>query len=489
MSSIEREAPRGRDEPDERVLRVVELNRVARAALESGFPDVWVEGELSDVVRAASGHLYFTLNDGQEPAQVRGVMFRNDARRAKARFVNGEKVRLRGGLTLYEARGSYQLVARVALPAGEGDQHAELAKLREKLAKEGLFDPKRKRPLPRVPRVVGVVTSTAGAAVHDIIEVARARCPVRIVVANCLVQGAEAPGSIVRALIAIQKLPELEVVIVGRGGGGAEDLVAFQDERVARAIAACRVPVVSAVGHEVDVTIADLVADVRAATPSNAAELVVPDRRALLGELEGKVRGLERALDAQLDRARLRLDKLSRRVADPRRALGRGRQRLLTLDAALAVRMRRRTARDRERLTELTRRLAKLDARTRLARDRALLAQLAERLRRVDARAKLAVARRKLDGLEARLARAAESLLARRRKALDAADTQLRALSPLSVLSRGYAIALSAETGRALVHSTDIAPGALVRVRLARGSLDARVEAVHAAPTPTEPEE
>jgi exodeoxyribonuclease VII large subunit len=437
MASIERKGER--DEPAERVLRVVELNRIAKRALEQGFPDVWVEGELSDVVRAASGHLYFTLNDGQDPAQLRCVMFRGEARRSRAKFANGEKVRLRGGLTLYEARGSYQLIAKLALPAGEGDLHAELARLREKLAKEGLFDPARKRALPRVPQVVGVVTSTAGAAVHDIIEVARARCPVRIVVANCLVQGVEAPGSIVRALVAIQKLPELDVVIVGRGGGGAEDLVAFQDERVARAIAACRVPVVSAVGHEVDVTIADLVADVRAATPSNAAELVVPERRVLLGELENKVRGMERAFDGRLDRARARLEKLARR-------------------------------------------LARQDARVRLGRDRGRLAALTLRLRRADARAQLAKTRQRVEALDGRLTRAAEALVERRRKKLAQADTQLRALSPLRVLERGYAIALSEETGRALVHAGDVAPGALVRVRLARGSLDARVETVHAAP-------
>jgi exodeoxyribonuclease VII large subunit len=469
----------------ERVLRVLELNRIAKLALEEGFPDVWVEGELGDVVRAASGHLYFTLNDGQDPAQIRGVMFRGDARRSRARFVNGEKVRLRGGLTLYEARGHYQIVARIALPAGEGDAHAELARLREKLAKEGLFDPSRKRRLPRLPATVGVVTSLSGAAVHDVLEVARGRCPTRIVIAHCLVQGPEAPGSIVRALAAIQKLPELDVVIVGRGGGGAEDLVAFQDERVARAIAACRVPVVSAVGHEVDVTIADLVADVRAATPSNAAELVVPDRRALLAELEAKVRGMERALDARLDRARVRLERLTRRVADPRRALGRGRQRLFALDAALTQRVRRKQGRARDQLDALTRRLAKLDARTRLARDRARLAQLTERLRRVDARARLAVARRRLDALDARLAHAAEQLVERRREALHRATTQLRALSPLEVLSRGYAIALDAETGRALVDARTVTPGAAVRIRLARGALDARVETTHAGPEPT----
>jgi exodeoxyribonuclease VII large subunit len=211
----------------------------------------------------------------------------------------------------------------------------------------------------------------------------------------------------------------------------------------------------------------------------------VPDRRALLAELETKVRGMERALDARLDRARVKLERLGRRVADSRRALGRGRQRLFTLDAALIQRMRRRQGRAREQLDALARRLARLDARTRLARDRARLAQLSERLRRVDARARLAATRRRLEALDARLAHAAAQLVERRREALGRASTQLRALSPLEVLSRGYAIALDGETGRALVDARTVTPGTAVQIRLARGALDARVEAAHPGPEPT----
>ncbi|HKP61315.1 MAG TPA: exodeoxyribonuclease VII large subunit, partial [Polyangiales bacterium] len=270
---------------DDTVYRVAQLNREVRSALERKYGSVWVAGELSDVTHAASGHVYFTLNDEQEPAQVRGVMFGNDARRSKARLVDGSRVKLLGQLSLFTPRGSYQLIARLALPQGLGDLHANFERVRLKLEAEGLLAPERKRKLPHLPRILGVVTSRQGAALHDIVRCAQSRCPLRIVVSPCQVQGPDAPVSIVAALEMIQHLRRLDVVIVGRGGGAAEDLVAFNDERVARAIAACRVPVISAVGHEVDVSIADLVADVRAATPSNAAELAVPERRTLQAEL------------------------------------------------------------------------------------------------------------------------------------------------------------------------------------------------------------
>jgi exodeoxyribonuclease VII large subunit len=361
-------------------------------------------------------------------------------------------VRLRGQVTLYEPRGSYQIVARLALPAGDGMLAAELAKLRARLAKEGLFDPSRKRPLPAYPRVVGVVTSVSGAAVHDIVEVARGRCPVRIAVAHCQVQGSEAPASIVRALALVQRVPELDVVIVGRGGGGAEDLAAFDDERVARAIAACRVPVVSAVGHEVDVSIADLVADVRAATPSNAAELVVPDRAATEGRLQVLARRMERALDARLDRERLRLDRLVRRLGDPRRTFGRARAALLDLERKLRAAMRRR-----------------------LSRERARVGTLGGRLARQDPRARLVESRRRLADLERRLGAVRVGMIERRRARLGALVARVDALSPLAVLGRGYAIALHGPTGRALTRAADARPGDLLRLRLHEGCLDATV--------------
>ena len=258
---------------EERVYRVSQLNRVVRSLLEDRFMNVWVEGELSDVKHAASGHVYATLNDEEEPSQIRVVIFKNDARRSKAKLEDGARVKLQGQLSLFTPRGSYQMIARIAVPYGLGELHAQFERVRVRLEADGLLAPERKRPLPLLPRVIGLVTSEHGAALHDIVRVAHQRSPVRLVLSPCLVQGAQAPQSIIDALEQVQRLPDLDIVIVGRGGGSAEDLVAWNDERLARAIARCRVPVVSAVGHEVDVSISDLVADVRAATPSNAAEL------------------------------------------------------------------------------------------------------------------------------------------------------------------------------------------------------------------------
>ena len=453
-----------------RVLGVAELNRLARLSLEDGFPDLWVEGELADVARPPSGHVYFTLQEGQPPAQVRGVMYRNDAQRARARLENGARVRLRGSLTIYEPRGSFQLLARVALPAGQGDRKAELERLRKKLAAEGLFGADRKRPLPRVPRVVGVVTSRAGAAIHDVVRVVHGRLGVRIVLAHCLVQGPEAPASIVRALRAIQEVPGLDVVIVTRGGGASEDLSAYDDERVARAAAACRVPLVSGVGHEVDVTLVDLVADARAATPSNAAEMAVPDGSALRAELEALDRGLARALDQRVQRERLRLERAERRLLDPRRTVGRRRQALAALQGALEQRAARTRAEARRTLERLRARLAAEEPRARLGRDRARLERLAQSVR---SSAGIGARRSRLGELEAALVRAGASLGRGPRSELELLAGRLEALSPLGILARGYAVVL--HRGRALGRASDAAPGDPLVLRLHEGTLAAVV--------------
>jgi exodeoxyribonuclease VII large subunit len=442
-----------RDDERDRVWRVSEMNRAVRLDLERAFGDVWIEGELGDVSRAASGHVYFTLCDEREPAQLRGVMFRSDVRRAKAKLDTGARVRLRGSLSLYEARGAFQLIARLAVPAGDGDLAAQFEQVRRKLEAEGLFDVERKRALPRLPRVVGVVTSAHGAALHDVVRVARGRCPVRIVVADCRVQGEAAATTIVAALEAVQRLPVLDVVIVTRGGGSAEELGAFNDERVARAVAACRVPVVSGVGHEVDVSICDLVADLRAATPSNAAEIVVPDRESLVGALEASTRGLERAMDGRLGAERLRVERLGRRLSDPRHALGVFRRRLDAVTQRLGGLARRHVSAQRTVLARLTGRLARHDPRVQLARDR-----------------------RALEALETRLADAARRGVTGRQGTLAELLARLDAMSPVKVLARGYAIALGERTGKALVSSSDVELGERIRVRLSEGELRARVE-------------
>lgn len=437
-----------------KVLRVSQLNRYVRATLEERWGDVWVEGELRDVTLPGSGHVYFTLCDEAEPAQVRGVMFRSDARRSRAKLENGARVKLRGSLSLFEPRGSYQLIARVALPHGLGERELLLEALRKKLEAEGLLAVERKRALPLLPRCIGVVTSRSGAALHDIVRVAHGRCPVRIVVSPCTVQGSEAPLSIARAIEKVQRIPELDVVIVGRGGGSSEDLIAFSDELVARAIATCRVPVVSAVGHEVDVSLADLVADVRAATPSNAAELCVPDRAALVARLEAEQRHLERGLEVRLSRARLRLSRLAQRVHDPRSLLSALERRLNTAQAELAGALSQRTRDAKQRLAALMERLARRDPRIAHSRHRT-----------------------KLLALEARLRSAGRTLGQRRAALLSTQAARLHALSPLAVLGRGYAIALHEASGKALLDASECKPGDALRIRLHEGEVAARVEA------------
>ncbi len=471
--------------PPPRVYSVAQLNQKIVQKLDR-WGEVWVEGEVSDVTEAASGHVYFTLNDSVRPAQLRLVMFSGDARRRRARLSEGERVRVRGGFTLYEPRGSFQLVARVALPAGEGDRREQLERLKKKLHAEGLFDPARKRRLPRVPSVIGLVTSRAGAAWRDVVRVARGRAPVRLVLSDCRVQGPDAPSTIVAALRRIAKVPGIEVVILTRGGGASDDLGAFNDERVARAVAACPVPVVSGVGHEVDDTIADLVADVRAATPSNAAELVVPERDALVAELQAMHRRMERALERDLGSQRLALERLARQLRDPRRAAHAARRSLdqargRLLDGARA------SLRDAHaRLRALEARLHRQAPGARLAAQRARFDALAQRLARVGPTLG-ATERRALEAATGRLLQVTRARLERERSGLGARVARLDALSPLAVLGRGYAIAL--KDGRALVRAGDARAGDRLVLRLAEGRLEAEVVASSGAASPAAPEE
>lgn len=443
----------GRDhDGEERVFRVAEVNRAVRLTLEDNWANVLIEGELSDV-RHAKGHVYFSLNDEEDPAQLRGVMFASDVRRTKAPLEDGARVRFRGKLSLYTARGQFQLIARSAKLAGEGDLAAQFRKLRAKLEAEGLLDPETKRSLPELPRVVGVVTSRTGAALRDIIRVASDRCPVEILVADCRVQGEDAPRSIVSALELVQRVDGLDVVIVSRGGGSAEDLWAFNDEGVARAIASCRVPVVSGVGHEVDVTIADLVADVRAATPSNAAELVVPERETLLRDVQSLERRLSQALDNRVGSLRLGLERLLRPLYGTRRLL----------------------APIHERVAELHQRLMRQDPRSVLRRDQRLLATLTARLR--DA-GRLPMRRRRdrLIALRFTLHGRGRPMVREARAAYASSCAQLDALSPLRVLERGYAIALHESTGRAVRSESEVEDGDRLRVRVFEGEFGAKVE-------------
>lgn len=468
-------AAAGKEADRPRIRRIGELLSAAKLELERRFSDFWIEGELADVKKPPSGHVYFTL---VEPgAQVRGVMWRGDALRARAKLEDGVKVRLRCSVTIFEERGTFQIVAKVALQAGDGDAAAELERLRQKLTAEGLFDPARKRPLPRVPRVVGVVTSLEGAALRDVIRVATGRMGVRLVVSPSPVQGPDAPPLLVRAIKALSAVVGLDVVIVARGGGASEDLAAFNDERVVRAIAACPVPVVSGVGHEVDVTLSDLAADARAATPSNAAELAVPDARALEGEVLAASRRVDRALDAVLEAAESKLLRAVQSLGDPRRRLARVRNDVLASERRIEQVLRRRVVRDRGRLEKLRTGIDRAEPRARLSTQRAALDRTTLEIRsRVEARLEVLV--RASQTHTRRIEENAGRLVPARRAALAALASRLSALSPLAVLGRGYAIALHEPTGRALVRAADADVGDRVVVRLADGALETEVRSV-----------
>jgi len=433
------------------VITVGELDRRLRRAVEGASEDVWVEGEVASLKRAPSGHAYFTLKDEREEAIIECVMYRFDAQRARRLLSDGARLQLRGKATVWAPRGRLQLVGSLARLAGRGALLEALEKLKQQLAEEGLFDPARKRPLPASPRVVGVVTSGAGAAFHDIRTVAFRRACLTLVLSPALVQGEAAASSLVSALDLLERYPGLDAVIIGRGGGSGEDLMAFNDERVVRRIARCSVPVVSAVGHEIDVTLTDLVADVRAATPSQAAELLVPDCQAQREVLKRFQRHLLHAQVSSMAGARARLQRLSAQLSDPRFVI----------------------AERQQELDELGQRMNR-HASLRLARERRLQYELMQRLAHRHPERVLARSRGELGLLSGRLSASARLELVRHRQALSDAAAQLDALSPLAVLGRGYAIATRAD-GWALLSSEELTAGEVVRVRLSHGSFRAKV--------------
>lgn len=433
------------------VHTVSELVNRAHRSIEQAFPPLWVEGEITNLRIVSSGHAYFTLRDSHAILPV--AMWRSALARQRYRLADGQAFRVYGRLGIYAAQGKFQLYAEKAEPAGLGARMQQLEQLKAKLAAEGLFARERKRPVPAWPRVIGVVTSASGAAIHDILKVARRRCPSRIVLSPAQVQGDDAPFSIVRALQRLQRIPGVDVVILGRGGGASEDLWAFNDEGLARAVAACRVPVVSAVGHEVDVTICDFVADLRAATPSHAAELVVPDRAAYQQRLGHIERRLVLATKRRVLDERGRVELLSRRLA----ALG---QRVVLGH--------------RRRLDALVARLGQQHPRARLARDRRRLAQLHARLLAQHPRHRLAVVRRRLAAAELALHERGHLLVQPARLRLARAAAALHALSPLAVLQRGFAV-ITTDADVVVTDSAQVAAGDDIAVRLARGRLAARV--------------
>jgi len=436
----------------EEVISVSELDRRLRRSVEEASARLWVEGEVSSLKRAPSGHVYFSLKDEAEDAIIECVMYRFNALRARRHLNEGARLQLSGQATVWAPRGRLQFVGNEVRPAGRGALLEALEQLKERLAAEGLFAAERKRPLPSDPRVLGVVTSASGAAFHDIVSVAFRRGDLKIVLSPALVQGDGAPESIVRALDLLERYPGLDVVIVGRGGGSGEDLMAFNDERVVRRVARMRVPVVSAVGHEVDFSLTDLAADVRAATPSQAAELVVPEGRARAAAWQRAHSALQRAALARVLRFRGEVERARARLSDPRFIIAERQQELDELTASL-----------RRHATES------------VAEQRAALELLTRRLYTRHPRAVLAGARADLGPLNVRLESAMRRRLARAEGRLGGAATRLDGLSPLTILGRGYAIATRAD-GRALRAAKDVAVGDELTLRLSQGQLKARVE-------------
>jgi len=434
-----------------RVYSVTELTRELKAVLEGRFPSILVKGEVSNLRAPSSGHLYFTLKDAD--ACLDAVLFRTEARRLRFSVLNGLSLVARGRLAVYEPQGRYQLVCDTIEPLGAGALQVAFEQLKKRLQKDGLFEAARKRKLPFLPRRIALVTSPSGAVVHDFLRVLHRRYPnLPVLIVPARVQGEGAAQEIARGIVRAAKQPRIDVVVVARGGGSLEDLWAFNEEVVARALCGCPVPTVSAVGHETDVTIADFCADVRAPTPTAAAELIARVKDELVADLAQRKARLGRAMRAHLERKRGQGDKLRARVADPRRLIG---DRKLRLDRA------------RQRLEDLVNGpLAARQQMLRALRDRLQAQHPRERLHRLE---------REVTRLQQKLASVAGRTLAARRHRYEGLTARLDALSPLKVLARGYAVAFDPR-GHALVQASQVQPGERVRVRLHEGELSAQVE-------------
>jgi exodeoxyribonuclease VII large subunit len=439
---------------ERKIYSVSELTAGIRGLLESSFGEIWVEGEISNCKVWNSGHMYFTLKDGG--AQVKGVMFRTSLRYLRFKPADGLHVVARGQLSVYEPKGEYQLACEHMEPRGLGALQLAFEQLKKKLHAEGLFERARKRPLPALPRRIGIVTSLDGAALRDILKVLRRRAPnASVLIRPARVQGDDAVADVVTALRQIGRVPGVDVVIVARGGGSIEDLWAFNEEKVARAIAACPVPVVAGVGHETDVTIADFVADLRAPTPSAAAEMVVAANDEFCARIDRLTGRLRAAARADLQRRRGTVQLLSSR---------RG---LAGFHARLAMRGRH-AGELTHQLRAAVRGLA--DARARAYRG------LRQRLEQRDLARHLASMRGRLGGADTRLSASAEVTRLRADARFRALAGRLETLSPLAVLGRGYAVCWNADRTAIVRSAATVTPGDRVHVTLANGEIDCKVE-------------
>lgn len=440
------------EKPSRRIWPVRSLVEQARLAVERQFFDVWVEGEISNFRPASSGHIYFSLKDAD--AQLPVVLFRRQATLLRFRPEDGLHVLVRGRVSIYEQRGQLQLVAETMEPVGAGSLQLAFEQLKERLKAEGLFDLARKRPLPAFPRTVGIATSPAGAVIRDFLNiVGRRHSGLNVLLAPVAVQGEAAPAEIETAIAQLNASGLVDLIVVARGGGSLEDLAAFNSERVARAIAASQVPVVSAVGHETDFTIADFAADLRAPTPSAAAELVTEAQHKVIERVNGLGVRLERAARFQVLQARQRFDSLhvERTVWQMRTSVSRLEQQLDDRTACLEKAMRER-----------------------FRADHRLLNELATRIVRHDPRRMAAETRERLGSLRTRLERSMERMVRELTAHVGATEARLHALSPLEVLQRGYALVLDAN-GVVIRSVAHVSAGDVVRTRLGDGVFASQV--------------
>ena len=446
------------DERSPQILTVTQVTRDVKQLLEEAFATVWIEGEISNWRVVQSGHAYFTLKDDR--SQLRTVMFRSSLRQLPFTPESGMQVIAGGCLTVYEPRGDYQLLARTLEPKGVGALQLAFEQLRDRLLHEGLFDEERKQPLPLVPQRIGIVTSSTGAAIRDIIHIVhRRRANVHLYLYPVRVQGSEAASEIAHGIATLNAFqPRPEVMIVGRGGGSLEDLWAFNEETVARAIAASDIPIISAVGHEVDYTIADFVADLRAPTPSAAAELVVKSDEELRHQLTALATRMHTTMHYTLERSRTALDALttSRPLREPHRLVENLQQQVDDLVLQLEKGWQNNAQERLKRLHTATTSLARSNPRVRWQR---LYTHL--------------------NALQHRLATVAQSQLTLRRETLSGLSNTLHSLSPLAVLGRGYSICRDPATQHIVSSTTALQPGQHVEVLLSDGQLSCTVDAIH----------
>jgi exodeoxyribonuclease VII large subunit len=432
---------------ESRIYSVSKLTKEIKSLLEEKFPFVWITGEISNLGIPSSGHAYFTLSDSD--AQISAVMFRGQNRLLKFDLADGMQVTGLARINVYEPRGVYQLIFEFLEPKGAGALQVAFEQLKRRLAEEGLFDPSLKRPLPSLPRKIALVTSPTGAVVHDMIQVLERRFPgLQLLIVPIAVQGDSAAGEIGEAFELLKKIPDLDVAILARGGGSIEDLQAFNTEAVARAIRAASVPVVSAVGHETDFTIADFAADLRAPTPSAAAELVVPLRYELQRRATSLSQRLVTGLHRHIENWRSRLGRLDRQLLDPRKRIHDQRIRLDDLVSRLG----------RTSLEQLSLRRERLGWRI-------------ERLRASGSAARWARLREKLDRLTHDLMAACQGHLGARRQRLRELAMKLHALSPMAILARGYSITRTVPEAAVVRDSREVTPGQTLEILLGRGAL------------------